>query len=150
MRPALSVADFMTPCRFPACHAPSVYLVPTIHNVLQVRPRLLDAPRLVQQVRLAVAVLARLPAGERARGGDLCGGANGGGALLEGREQGDGGLGGEVLVVVVVDLDHGGVDAGAEALDLDEGEEAVGGGLALLDAEVGGDGLDDGVGAAAA
>ena len=32
---------------------------------------------------------------------------------------------GEVLVVVVVDLDHGRVDAGAEALDLANGEELV-------------------------
>ena len=32
---------------------------------------------------------------------------------------------GEVLVVVVVDLDHGRVDAGAEALDLADGEELV-------------------------
>lgn len=62
----------------------------------------------------------------------------------------DGGLGGEILVVVVIDLDHGGVDAGAEALDLEEGEEAVLGGLATLDAQVASDGLDDGVGAAAA
>lgn len=110
---------------------------------LQVCPRLLDAPRLIQQVRLPVAVLARLPAAEGSRGGDL--GIGVGGGLLESREELLDGLGGEVLVVVVVDLDHGGVDAGAEALDLDEGEEAVLGGLALLDAEVLTDGLDNGV-----
>lgn len=68
----------------------------------------------------------------------------------EGVEELLGGLGREVLVVIVVDLDHGGVDAGAETLDLEEGEEAVGRGLALLDAEVLRDGLDDGVGATTA
>lgn len=47
-------------------------------------------------------------------------------------------------------MDHGGVDAGAEALDLDEGEEAVGRRLALLDAEVLLDGFDNDVGSAAA
>ena len=43
---------------------------------------------------------------------------------------------GEVLVVVVVDLDHGGVDAGAEALDLADGEELVVGHAADADAKV--------------
>ena len=120
---------------------------------LQIRPRLLDAPRVLGEVRLALAVLASLASTQRSGSGDLDvlrGGAGGLGAGLEGLEELDRCLGGEVLVVVVVDLDHGGVDAGAEALDFDEGEEAVGGGLALLDAEVGCDGLDDGVGTAAA
>lgn len=117
---------------------------------LQIGSRLLRAPRLCCQVRQSCAILARLPSGEGAGNWGFGGAADGGGGGLEGVEQLDGGLGGEVLVVVVVDLDHGGVDAGAEALDFDEGEEAVLGGLALLDAEVVGDGLDDGVGAAAA
>ena len=43
---------------------------------------------------------------------------------------------GEVFVVVVVDLDHGGVDAGAEALDLADGEELVVGHAADADAKV--------------
>ena len=43
---------------------------------------------------------------------------------------------GEVLVVVVVDLDHGGVDAGAEALDLADGEELIVGHAADADAKV--------------
>ena len=43
---------------------------------------------------------------------------------------------GEVLVVVVVDLDHGRVDAGAEALDLADGEELVVGHAADADAKV--------------
>jgi hypothetical protein len=47
-------------------------------------------------------------------------------------------------------LHHGSVDASAEALDFDEGEETVGRGFTLLDAEVLFDGLDDGVGAASA
>ena len=43
---------------------------------------------------------------------------------------------GEVLVVVVVDLDHGRVDAGAEALDLADGEELIIGHAADADAKV--------------
>jgi hypothetical protein len=130
-----------------------LYLSPlTPSRLLQIRSRLLNAPGLPCKIRLASAVLARIAAAQRAGARDLLGGgaACGRSTLLEGREELDGGLGGEVLVVVVVDLDHGGVDAGAEALDLDEGEEAIGGGLALLDAEVGLDGLDNGVRAAAA
>ena len=52
-------------------------------------------------------------------------------------EEGDGVLRCEVLKEHVVDLDHRRVDARAEALDLREGEEAVGARLARLDAEVG-------------
>lgn len=113
---------------------------------LQIGPRRLGAPGLGCQVRLARAVLAGLAAAE----GPSLGGLAGGGAVLEVLEQLGDRLGRQVLVVVVVDLDHGGVDAGAQALDLDKGEEAVGGGLALLDAELLLDGLDDDVGAAAA
>ena len=43
---------------------------------------------------------------------------------------------GEVLVVVVVDLDHGRVDAGAEALNLADGEELVVSHAADADAKV--------------
>ena len=43
---------------------------------------------------------------------------------------------GKVLVVVVVDLDHGRVDTGAEALDLADGEELVVGHAADADAKV--------------
>ena len=119
-----------------------------IARILQIRPRRLGTPRLGRQVRLPRAILASLPAAEGTGGGDLLRrgrGACGVGALAEGAEELDDGLGGEVLVVVVVDLDHGGVDAGAKALDFDEGEEAVRGGLALLDVEVLLDGLDDDV-----
>lgn len=100
---------------------------------------------------MSSAVLACVPAAQRASLGHLDGGRAGrGSALLESLEELDDGLGGKVLVVVVVDLDHGSVDAGTEALDLDEGEETILGGLALLDAEVVLDGLDDDVGAASA
>lgn len=61
--------------------------------------------------------------------GLLCG-------FSESCEQGLGGLGGQVLEVVVVDLHHGCVDAGAEALDFGEGEHAVFGCFAGVDAEV--------------
>lgn len=120
---------------------------------LQVRPRLLDTPRLIHQIRLPRAVLAGIPPRQGTGLGqlllvDLA--RRGVDAGLERLEQLHRGLGGQVLVVLVVDLDHGRVDAGAQALDFDEGEKAVGGGLALLNAEVGLDGLDDGVGAAAA
>lgn len=59
-------------------------------------------------------------------------------------------LGRQVLVVVIVDLDHGRVHACAQAFDLNECEQAVGGRLAGVDAEVVFDGFDNGVGAAAA
>ena len=112
--------------------------------ILQVRPRLLHSPRLICEVRLSLTILAGLSAALGTRGGHLVGG------VFQRFEQLHGGLGGKVLVVLVVDLDHRRVDAGAEAFDLEEGEEAVGRGLALLDVEVLLDGLDDGVGAASA
>lgn len=123
----------------PLLHLSSVFIV------LQIGSRRLGAPGFGRQVGEAGRVLAGVAAGERASLGDLAGG----GAGLEVLEQLDDRLGGQVLVVVVVDLDHGGVDAGTETLDLDEGEETVSGGLALLDAEVLLDGLDNDVGAAA-
>ena len=43
-------------------------------------------------------------------------------------------LEGQVLVIVVVDLDHRRIGAGAEAFDLGQREQAVGGGVALLHA----------------
>ena len=57
-------------------------------------------------------------------------------ALLEVVEEGHRRLRREVLKEHVVHLDHRGVDAGAKALDLREGEEAIGGRLARLDAQV--------------
>lgn len=74
----------------------------------------------------------------------------GGSGGAQGADKLDGGLGGKVLVVVVVDLNHGGVDAGAEALDLNKCEKAVGSGLALLNTKLLLEGLDNNVGAAAA
>jgi hypothetical protein len=119
--------------------------------LLQIRPRRLDTPGLRGQVGLAGAVLACVTSAEGSGGGHLGGGAGAAGSAgPEGVEQLDGGLWGEILVVVIVDLDHGGVYTGTEALDLDEGEEAVGGSLSLLDSEVLLDGLDDDIGAAAA
>lgn len=95
---------------------------------------------------MASAVLAGVTAREGSGGRRLDGG--GVGALLEALEELADGLRGQVLVVFVVDLDHGGVDAGAEAFYLDESEETVSGGLALLDAKLLLDGLDDDVGTA--
>lgn len=85
-------------------------------------------------------------AGSRNLGGGA--GAGGSGTVLEGSEESLDGLGGQILVVVVVDLDHGGVNAGTQALDLDVGEEAVLGGVAGGDAEVLVDSLNNGVGTA--
>lgn len=67
------------------------------------------------QIRQPRAVLAALAATEGSRSGHLDGlsGLSSGGRLLEGGKEGDDRLGGQVLVVVVVDLDHGSVDAGA-------------------------------------
>lgn len=62
---------------------------------------------------------------------------------LERLEKSNHGLRGQVLVEIVVDLDHGGVDAGSEALDFNHSEESVFGGLARVDTEVVLDGLDD-------
>lgn len=94
----------------------------------------------IGQVGETGAVLTGVASAQRAGGGNLAGG----GGVLEGSQDGLDGLGGQVFVVVVVDLDHGGVDAGAEALDFDVCEETVLGGVAGGDSEVLGDGLDDG------
>jgi len=123
---------------------------PSNTHSLQILPRLLDPPGFARQVGNAIAVLARLPPAQRSRSWHLVSLAHVRDAFLERRQQRLHRLGRQVLVVVVVDLDHGRVDAGAEALDLDEGEEAVGGGLALLDAQVLLYGLYDGVASAAA
>lgn len=127
------------PEALPSSNSPRLFLI------LQIGPRRLDTPGLGRQVRRAGAVLAGLAAAKGAGRGGLTGGST----LLEVLEQLGDGRGRQVLVVVVVDLDHGGVDAGTQALDLDKGEEAVGRGLALLDAELLLDGLDDDVGTAA-
>lgn len=55
--------------------------------------------------------------------------------MLESIEQRLSGLVGQILVEVVVDLDHGGVCASTQALDFGHGEKAVLGGLAMVDAE---------------
>lgn len=106
----------------------------------------------IRKVGQASAVLTGVTAAQRTGGGNLGGGAGAScaGRVLQSSEKGLDGLGGQVLVVVVIDLDHGGVDAGTQALDLDIGEKAVVGGVAGGDSEVLVDGLDDGVGAAAA
>jgi hypothetical protein len=123
-------------------------LSPPTH--LQVLPRRLNTPRLARQARQPVTVLARVPSAQGSRLWHVGGLADVRGALLQGREQRLDRLGRQILVVVVVDLDHGRVGACTQALNLDKGEEAVGGRLALLDAEVLGYGLDDLVAAAAA
>lgn len=69
--------------------------------------------------------------------------------LLQSSQERLGGLGREILIVIVVDLDHGGIDTGSKALNLDKGEEAVLSGVTRSDSEVLSDGLDDLVTAAA-
>ena len=55
---------------------------------------------------------------------------------LEGFEQVDHAVRRQVLVVVVVDLDHGRVDAGAEAFHFGECEDVVWCGVARRDSQV--------------
>lgn len=98
----------------------------------------------------AGAALASITSAQGTGGRNLGGVASGAGGVLQGSEEGLDGLGGQVFVVVVINLDHGGVDTGTKALNLNVGEEAVLGGVAGGDSEVLVDGLDDGVGAAAA
>ena len=69
------------------------------------------------------------------------------GSVLECDQKRLGGLGCEVLEEVVVDLNHGSVDASAEALDLGESEHVVGCGLAGVDANLLLNGLHDAVAA---
>ena len=116
------------------------------------RGRHLDAARLVRAALLLDRLLARSAhvggrsATHQAGGAGL--GACGLGGLLEGFQQGGGGFVGQVFVEVVVDLHHGRVGAGAEALDFGHGEEAVLGGLAVVDAQRVFAGLHDRVGVA--
>lgn len=75
--------------------------------------------------------------------------AGGFGRRLERFEKAHSRLGGQVFVVVIVYLDHWGVDAGSEAFYLGECEQSVFGCFAGVDAEVVFDGFHDCVGAAA-
>lgn len=117
------------------------------HPPLQIRPRRLGSPRLTQQIRLPLAILTRLASTQRTRRRRLGHIIDG---FFEGIQQRLCRFGREIFVIVVVDLHHGGVDACAQTLDFNEREQAVGRGLAGLDAQVGLDGLDNDVGAAAA
>lgn len=101
------------------------------------------------QVGQASTVLAGITSAQRTGSGNLGRGTGGSRGILERGEKALHGLGGQVLVVVIVDLDHGGVDASAEALDLNVGEKTVLGGVARGNAEVLVDCLHDGVTAAA-
>jgi len=101
----------------------------------------LGVPHHLLQVGQAGAVLAGVAPAQRARGGDLR--DSSGGGVLKSCQEGLDGLGSQVFVVVIVDLDHGGVDASAQALDFDVCEEAVFSGVAGGNSEVLGDGLDD-------
>ena len=70
--------------------------------------------------------------------------ADGGGAAgFEIVQDLDHGLGSQVFVVMISDLDHGRVDAGAKALYFGEGEEAIGGGFSGVDAKMALDGAED-------
>lgn len=86
--------------------------------------------RRVLQIRVTSTVFAAFSLAQRAGGRDLDRFIRRGSGVLERGEEGLGGFGGEVLVVVVVDLHHGGVDTGTETFDFDEGEQAVFGSVA--------------------
>lgn len=103
------------------------------------------------QIRQASAVLARLSAAERAGRWHLDGlsGFGSKSRLLQSLQERDDRLGSQVLVVVVVDLHHGGIDASTKALDLDESEQIVLRRVSRGDAKVVRDGLDNLVATAA-
>lgn len=118
--------------------------------ILQILPCGLGSPGLRGKVCQASTVLAVFSAAKGTRLGNIDGGRiSSSGLGSEGLEKVLDGSRGKVLVVVVVNLDHRGVDTGTEAFDLEDGEETVGGGLTLLNAELLLDGLDDNIGAAA-
>lgn len=102
-------------------------------------------PHGLDQVGQSRAVLACISAAQRTRSRHLhrLASLGGRGGLLEGGEQRLHRFGGKVLVVVVVDLDHGSVDAGTQAFDFDEGEETIFGGVSGGDTQVFRDRLDD-------
>jgi hypothetical protein len=104
----------------------------------------------VSQVGQAGAVLAGIAPAQRAGGGNLGAGTGSGGGVLKGCQDGLDGLRGQILVVVIVNLDHGGVNTSTQAFDLGECEEAIFGGVAGGDSEVFGNGLDNGGTTAAA
>lgn len=95
----------------------------------------------IGQVGQTGTVLTGIAAAQRAWSRDLSAGS--GGRILEGCQNGLDGLGGQVFVIVIVDLDHWGVDASSQALDFDECKETVFGGVAGGDSKVLSDSLDD-------
>ena len=101
------------------------------------------------QIRKASTVFAALSLAQGAGGRDLDRLVRRGSGLLEGGEESLGGFGGEVLIVVIVDLNHGGVDTGTQTFDFDEGEQAVFSGVAGGDTQVFRNGFED-LGATAA
>jgi hypothetical protein len=118
--------------------------------ILQILPCGLGSPGLRGKACQASTVLAVFSTAEGTGLGNIDSGRiRSSGLGSEGLEKILDGGGGKVLVVVVVNLDHGGVDAGTEAFDLEDGEETVGGGLALLNAELLLNGLDDNIRATA-
>lgn len=114
--------------------------------ILQVRPCGLGSPGLRVKACLTSTVLTCVSAAQRTRLGDADSrGVGSSGPGPKRLEEVLHGGGGEILVVVVVDLNHGGVHAGTEALDLENGEETVGSGLALLNSELLLNSLDDNI-----
>lgn len=105
--------------------------------------------RRVLQIRETTTVFAALSLAQRAGSRDLDRLVRRDSRVLKRGEEGLGGFGGEVLVVVVVDLDHGGVDTGTKTFDFDEGKQAVFGGVAGGDTQVFRNGFED-LGATAA
>lgn len=121
----------------------------SIQSTIRPHHRLRVPHRRVLQIRDTSTVFAALSLAHRTGGGDLRRLVCGRGGFLECGEEGLHRLGREVLVVVVVDLDHGGVDTSTQTLDLNKGEEAVFRRVAGGDTQVFRDGVDD-LGATAA
>ena len=105
--------------------------------------------RRFMQIRDTSTAFATLSLTHRAGSGDLDWSVSDCGGFLERGEEGLDRLGRKVLVIVVVDLDHGRVDTGTQTLDFNEGEEAVFRGVARGDTQVFRNGFDD-LGATAA
>jgi hypothetical protein len=54
------------------------------------------------------------------------------GRITQGFEERNGGFGGQVFVIVVIYLDHGGINAGTETFNFEEREDVVFGCLARM------------------
>lgn len=143
----LDQTNHKKPC---SCSNPASLLLWLVQSTIL--PHHLGTPlRHIRQTRQLGTILTALAARQRSGGGDLhrLAGGRGGRLFQRGQESLDR-LRGEILIVVIVDLDHGRIDTGAQAFDFKEAEQPVVRGVAGGDAQMLGDGLDNLRAAAAA